>query len=69
MTCLNDISRIDKVFGDRAPGYKTCLVRVDQRGHERLKAESKTFGGELQTAILKGDGLEVIGLGSNWLLG
>jgi hypothetical protein len=55
MTALNNVSSIDKVFGDRAPGYETSLVRVDKERYQNHKSKGETLGMDFETIVLEGD--------------
>jgi hypothetical protein len=69
VTTLHDVSRVNKVFRNRASRNKTSLVRVDKVGDEVTKPKGKALGVDLEATVLKGDRSEVVRLISPFFLG
>jgi hypothetical protein len=69
MAGLDNISRIDKVFGNRATRDETSLIWVNKEGDEGAKPKGEAFGVDFETAVLQRDRAEVVGAIGAGLLG
>ena len=61
MAGLDNIRRIDEVFGKGAARDEASLVWVNQSWHKVLEARGQTFGDDLHAAVLERDGTVLVG--------